>query len=120
MELSPLAGLLGSRRHVEAALALEPVEARLVHGDLTGHNMRWSETGDRVGVTDWDLAQAFDPAVDVACLAVGHGWDAVRHAVDSTTYSRARTWAGTFAMEQLVRAVLDDSGAEKMALGSNA
>jgi hypothetical protein len=44
----------------------------------------------------------------------------VRHAVDSTTYSRARTWAGTFAMEQLVCAVLDDSGAEKMALGSNA
>lgn len=71
VELSPLAGLLGSRRHVEAALALEPVEARLVHGDLAGHNMRWLETGDLVGVTHWDLAQAFDPAVDVACLAVG-------------------------------------------------
>jgi hypothetical protein len=49
-----------------------------------------------------------------ACLAVWNGWDAVRRAVDSTTYSRARIWAGTFAMEQLVRAVLDDSGPEEM------
>jgi hypothetical protein len=32
----------GGRGRVEAALALEPVEAHLVHGDLAGHDMRWS------------------------------------------------------------------------------
>ena len=77
--------------------------------------MCWLETGDLVGVIDWDLAQAFDPAVDVACLAVWHGWDAVRRAVDAATYRRARTWAGTFTMEQLVRAVLDGARPEEMA-----
>ena len=96
-----------ARRRTDEAAALEPVEACLVHGDLAGENVHWDDRGRVVGVIDWDLATAFDPAVDVACLAF-FGWDNVRAAVDSTTYARARTWARTFGIEQIVAAVLND------------
>lgn len=48
-------------RRTAAVLALDPVPARLVHGDLTGENMHWSLDGQVVGVLDWDLAHPFDP-----------------------------------------------------------
>lgn len=79
---------------------MEDVPASLVHGDLAGENMHWSADDDLVGILDWDLAQAFDPAVDAACLA-WHGSRTVRRAVDGDTYRRARVWARTFGIEQV-------------------
>ncbi|GAA1187101.1 aminoglycoside phosphotransferase family protein [Pseudonocardia alaniniphila] len=98
-------------RRTAAVLALDPVPPRLVHGDLTGENMHWSPEGDVIGVLDWDLAHAFDPAIDVACLAHWHGWPTIAKTVDEATYTRARTWYGTFALEQIVKYLLDDSDA---------
>ena len=95
-----------ARRRIGAALDLPPVPATLVHGDLAGQNVRWNADGTLAGVIDWDLAQAFDPAIDAACLA-WHGWEAVRAAVDAQTYERARTWFLTFGIEQ-VAAVIDN------------
>ena len=89
------------RRRLEEAMALEPVPACLVHGDLVAENVHWSKDGKLIGVLDWDLAQPFDPAIDAACMA-WHGWENVRQAVDSETYRRARVWDRTFGVEHLV------------------
>lgn len=94
-----------ARRRVEAVLALESVEPSLVHGDLAGDNLRVTD-GALTGVLDWDLAAAWDPAVDAACLA-WYGWDAVRRAVDPGTYRRARVWYGVFGLEQVSAAILN-------------
>lgn len=93
-----------ARRSVQAALDLEAVTPSLVHGDLAGGNMHWSAGGELIGILDWDLAHAFDPALDAACLA-WHGWDTVRRAVGGETYRRARVWAGTFGIEQVAAAI---------------
>lgn len=93
-----------ARRRVETAADLPDVEPSLVHADLGGHNLHWSQDGMLLGVLDWDLAQAFDPAIDAACLA-WHGWDNVRDAVDAETYQRARTWYLTFGIEQVGAAI---------------
>lgn len=93
-------------RRVRDVLDLDPVPPRLVHGDLTGENMHWSD-GRLVGVLDWDLAGPADPAIDAACLAHWHGWPTIRKAVDVTTYARARTWYGTLSVEQIVKSLLD-------------
>lgn len=107
-----------AKGRVEDALALEPVEASLVHGDLAGHNMLWAEDGRLIGVLDWDFAQPYDPAIDVACLA-WHGWDAVRAAVGAETFARARTWYRTFGIEQIAAALVHgwdvESAAERAA-----
>lgn len=94
-----------ARRRVDEAASLEPVEPRLVHGDLAGANVLLDPRGGVSAVLDWDLASPFDPAVDVACLA-WFGWDEVRSVVDGATYDRARTWWRTFGVEQVVAAVL--------------
>lgn len=86
-------------RRVESALVLPAVPPRLVHGDLAGSNIHVAG-GRVVGVIDWDLAQAFDPAVDAACLG-WFGWDALAAAVDPETLRRARVWYGTFGLEQV-------------------
>jgi hypothetical protein len=87
--------------------SLEPGPPRLVHGDLTGGNMHWSVEARVLGVLDWDLAHPYDPAIDVACLAHWHGWPTIGRTVDAATYARARTWYGTFALEQIVKTLLD-------------
>jgi aminoglycoside phosphotransferase (APT) family kinase protein len=93
-------------RRVQRALALPPVDPALVHGDLAGSNLLWRSDGTVSGVLDWDLAQAFDPAVDVACLS-WFGWDTVEAVADDDQLQRARVWADTFALEQ-VAAALDN------------
>ncbi|SDM28178.1 phosphotransferase family protein [Allokutzneria albata] len=91
-------------RRVEEALAMPPVSAALVHGDLGGGNVHWDDNGDVVGVLDWDLALVFDPAIDAALMA-WHGWENVRGAVDEETYRRARTWDSTIGVGFLVSAL---------------
>lgn len=88
-------------RRLAAALALEPVPDALVHGDLGGSNVHWDRDGKLVGVVDWDLALAFDPAIDAASMA-WHGWENVRGAVDAETYRRARVWDAVFGVGHLV------------------
>ena len=98
-------------RRFEAAIALPAVEPSLVHGDLAGHNLHWDAEGNLVGVLDWDVASAWDPAIDVACLAT-HGWRALAAVVDEETYRRAATWYRTFGIEQLGAALLTGDEAE--------
>jgi len=98
-----------AKGRLEEALALPEVEPSLVHADLAGHNMRWSDDGRLVGVIDWDWAAAWDPAVDAACLA-WHGWATVKAAVDARTYQRARVWQRTFGIEQIVASWLRPPG----------
>lgn len=95
-----------ARRRVHAVLVLEATPA-FVHGDLAGDNVLWD--GDHVvGVLDWDLAAAWDPAVDVACLA-WHGWETIGQVVGrGRTYARARTWYRVFGLEQIAADLLAD------------
>jgi aminoglycoside phosphotransferase (APT) family kinase protein len=93
-----------ARQRVDNAGDLPDVAPSLVHADLGGHNLHWAEDGRLLGVLDWDLAQAFDPAIDAACLA-WHGWDNIRAAVDAETYRRARIWYATFGIEQVAAAI---------------
>jgi len=93
-------------RRVQQALAMPTVEPGMVHGDLAGTNLLWRSDGTLSGVLDWDLAQAFDPAVDVGCLS-WFGWDTVQAVVDAKQLHRAKVWADTFALEQ-VAAALDN------------
>lgn len=88
-------------RRLDAALALDPVPDSLVHGDLGGSNVHWSADRKLLGILDWDLAMPGDPAIDVALMA-WHGWDAVRQAVSSEQFQRARTWEALLGVGHLV------------------
>jgi aminoglycoside phosphotransferase (APT) family kinase protein len=103
-----------ARRRIEAALALPPVTPSLVHNDLAGENMHWSPDHRLIGVLDWDLAQPFDPAIDVACLG-WYGWPTVAAAVPSSTMDRAMVWYRTFGLEQIAFAVLNGESSESIA-----
>lgn len=99
-----------AQRRVRAAAQMAPAPAGLVHRDLAGDNVRWNADGSLAGVIDWDLASAWDPAVDAGCLA-WFGWPTVAKAVDEGTYQRARTWAGTFHLEWVAAAI--DNGEDQ-------
>ncbi|HEY2703725.1 MAG TPA: aminoglycoside phosphotransferase family protein [Candidatus Dormibacteraeota bacterium] len=95
-----------ARRRVEDVLALDPVPDALVHGDLCGGNVHWGADGTVIGVLDWDVAHAFDPAIDAMWMG-WHGWRNVRGAVDSETYRRAGVWYRAFSVEPLAATFLD-------------
>lgn len=101
-----------ARSRIDAVVAMDPPTPGLVHGDLAGDNVRWD--GQKViGVLDWDLAAAWDPAVDAACLA-WHGWDTVRQVTDRGTYQRAVTWYRVFGLEQVAADLLAETLAETL------
>ncbi|MEO4038647.1 phosphotransferase [Micrococcaceae bacterium Sec6.3] len=100
-----------------------PVPPCLVHGDLAGHNLRWlPEPGTPVhpeptwrlaGILDWDLACAWDPALNVAYLGLWHGEELVEDvARDAAEARRARVWLGVMALE-----TLDDAAARDALVG---
>lgn len=101
-----------------------PAPASLVHGDLAGHNMRWRAVPadhascgqvrwELAGVLDWDLACAWDPALNVAYLGLWHGEDGVEAvAADPAEARRARVWLGAMALE-----TLDDAAARDAIVG---
>lgn len=101
-----------------------PVPPSLVHGDLAGHNMRWrampADAGapgdvrwEPAGVIDWDLACAWDPALNVAYLCLWHGEEKVEAvAADAAEARRARVWLGAMALE-----TLDDAAARDGIVG---
>ncbi len=91
----------------------EPVvDPSLVHGDLAGHNMRWARVGGAwtpTGILDWDLASAWDPALNPAYLALWHGEEKLAAiARDPAEARRARVWLGWMALE-----TLDDAAARE-------
>lgn len=96
-----------------AALVLETipdfasVPVSLVHGDLAGHNMRWSE-GRLRGIIDWDLASAWDPALNTAYLSMWHGADFIDAIAPNPEEAwRARVWLGAMALESVYDASLN-------------
>ena len=102
----------------------------LVHGDLAGHNMRWRAVPEDedpraplrwalAGVLDWDLACAWDPALNVAYLALWHGEQKVPDlARDAAEARRARVWLGAMALETLDDAAARDAIVGGLAAGS--
>lgn len=79
-------------------LAQAPVG--LVHGDLAGHNMHWLD-GRLCGILDWDLAAAWDPALNTAYLCLWHGQHLIdRVAPDAEQAHRARIWLGLMSLER--------------------
>lgn len=80
-------------------LAQAPVS--LVHGDLAGHNMHWIGK-DLIGILDWDLAAAWDPALNTAYLSLWHGLEMVDLIAPSTDEAyRAKIWLGLMSLERL-------------------
>ncbi|WP_313811499.1 aminoglycoside phosphotransferase family protein [Glutamicibacter sp.] len=80
---------------------LAQVPPSLVHGDLAGHNMHWLD-GQLIGILDWDLASAWDPALNTAYLALWHGQDLIEQiAPDAEQAHRAQIWLGLMSLERL-------------------
>ena len=81
--------------------AAPPGTAGLVHGDLAGHNMHWAE-GRVAGILDWDLAAAWDPALNAAYLGLWHGPDVLPSiARDAGEAARAAVWIGAIGLDAL-------------------
>jgi len=93
-------------RAADALANLPPVPPTVVHGDLAGSNVLWSD-GTVSGVIDWDLASVGDTAVDVAALAVWHGWDAIERVRPSEIVQRARIVAATHPLQVLCFSIVD-------------
>lgn len=82
------------------------VPPALVHGDLAGHNMHW-RNGQVTGILDWDLAAAWDPALNVTYLAAWHGRGLLDElARDAEEARRARVWDGAMRLEGVYNASL--------------
>ncbi len=80
---------------------LAQVPPGLVHGDLAGHNMHWVDE-ELVGILDWDLAAAWDPALNTAYLSLWHGLEmADQIAPNPDEARRAKIWLGLMSLERL-------------------
>lgn len=103
--LYPLMSAAGRRRaerELADLLAVRSTARTLVHGDLGGTNLRFAD-GRLIGVIDWDEAHLGDPAADLASIAVTVGWDAAGE-IAPDLVPAARTYAGTFALQQALPA----------------
>lgn len=98
---------VAAQQVLDAVNSFAEVPASLVHGDLAGHNMRWRD-GTLLGVIDWDLAAAWDPALNTAYLALWHGHDFIETIAPSVQEAwRARIWLGAMGLESVFDASLD-------------
>lgn len=80
---------------------LAQVPPGLVHGDLAGHNMHWVDE-ELIGILDWDLAAAWDPALNTAYLSLWHGLEMVDLIAPSLEEAhRAKIWLGLMSLERL-------------------
>lgn len=80
---------------------LAQVPPSLVHGDLAGHNMHW-DGEELIGILDWDLAAAWDPALNTAYLSLWHGLEMVDLIAPSPDEAhRAKIWLGLMSLERL-------------------
>lgn len=94
-----------AQRMLTALAELDPVPDQLVHGDLAGANLRW-QSGRVVGVLDWDLATAYDPALDLACLADWHGWPLVARLAEPAVVARARVQQACFVLHTVAHLII--------------
>lgn len=91
----------------------------LVHGDLAGNNMLWKLgcSPTLTGILDWDLASAWDPAINLTHLTLWHGPEVIDHVssqlVERNAISpeelfgeRARFFSGMLALENVSDAAL--------------
>jgi len=80
---------------------LAQVPPSLVHGDLAGHNMHW-DGAELIGILDWDLAAAWDPALNTAYLSLWHGLEMVDMIAPTPDEAyRAKIWLGLMSLERL-------------------
>lgn len=94
-----------ARRIADALAQLDPVPPALNHGDLAGSNVLWA--GGRVmGVLDWDLTAADDPAEDTASLGNWHGWGTIAQAVPAEVLRRAAAFRDSFPLQLLCHAIV--------------
>ena len=82
----------------DALTAMDGEAVGLVHGDLAGDNMRW--IGERVaGLLDWDHASAWDPAVNLAHLALWHGAETIDAVAPNGHFAaRSGVWVGHLSL----------------------
>lgn len=107
MEALPPVLRAPAQRVLDTVATFAEVPATLVHGDLAGHNMRWIE-GRLPGILDWDMAAAWDPALNTAYLALWHGEGFIEAiAPDPDVAWRARVWLGAMSLESVFDATLD-------------
>ena len=113
------AGLVPDAELVLGAIAgFAGIPPALVHGDLAGHNVHWM--GNRlVGVLDWDLAAAWDPALNSAYLALWHGEAMLGHIAPTAREEwRARVWLGAMSLESIYDVRLSNDPARLEAMVS--
>ncbi|GAA1499145.1 phosphotransferase family protein [Paeniglutamicibacter kerguelensis] len=88
----------------------------LVHGDLAGHNVHWLD-GRLVGVLDWDLAAAWDPALNSAYLGLWHGESMLDLMAPTAQEAwRARVWLGAMSLESIYNVGLANDPAQLEAM----
>ncbi|WP_278234456.1 phosphotransferase [Isoptericola sp. AK164] len=102
-------------RRIDALAAVEHAPRTVNHGDLGSTNVLWH--GDRNGaVLDWDLTAREDPAEDVATVAASFDlWSAAGALADPDTVRRARSFAGTFPLQVVAFALLQDRPDDELA-----
>lgn len=104
-----------AHRRIRELATLEAVPPAFNHGDLGSSNVLWAD-GRVVGVLDWDLAAADDPAEDVATVATSFGaWEPLAALLGRDTMRRARTFADTFGLQVVAFAVLGGRPPEEVA-----
>lgn len=85
---------------IDKVLDLDPVEPRLIHNDLAGHNILWR--GEKLaGVIDWDHACLSDPAYDWASLGNWYGWESLTKALTPHELERAQVLSQLLALEAI-------------------
>jgi aminoglycoside phosphotransferase (APT) family kinase protein len=113
--LFPLMSRDGQARaeaELNRVVAVDPTGEALVHGDLGGANLLWTDETRLAGVLDWDGAHIGNQADDLASIAVTIGWplagelDAKRHGGQSPAFADATAIAATFALQQALPAAL--------------
>jgi len=123
--LMSAAGRDRAKAQLRQVLAIDPAGDALVHGDLGGGNLLWTDTDDGprlTGILDWDEAHIGNQADDLASIAVTVGWplarriDARRHGGDTSAIPVAEAIAATFALQQALPAALSGD-AESLADG---
>ncbi|PQZ93007.1 hypothetical protein CQ018_11160 [Arthrobacter sp. MYb227] len=89
--------------------SFDSITPSLVHGDLTGHNLHWQDS-NLVGVLDWDLAAAWDPALNSAYLGLWHGEEMIEQIAATPQEAwRARIWLGTMSLESIYQVGLGEN-----------
>jgi len=108
-------GRARAEAELNRVVAVDPTGDALVHGDLGGSNLLWTDSGSRLrlaAILDWDGAQIGNQADDLASIAATFGWplaeqlDAKRHDGATPTLADAKAVAATFALQQALPAAL--------------